>query len=82
MSERGVQPLMARGCAAHSLGESHLHGRAVVIREALSMHSACTQHALSMHSEALSMHSDVHLRLEAHIEHPIGFVEHEDLASP
>ena len=38
--------------------------------------------ALSMHSEALSMHSDVHLRLEAHIEHPIGFVEHEDLASP
>jgi hypothetical protein len=51
----------------------------------ISMQSACNQHAISMQSacsqHAVGMQSDVHLRLEAHIEHPIGLVEHEDLAS-
>ena len=63
----------------------HISMQVEAHQHAISIQSACNQHAISMQSacnqHAVSMQSDVHLRLEAHIEHPIGLVEHEDLAS-
>ena len=59
---------------AISMQVKHISMQVEAHQHAISMQSACSQHAVSMQS-------DVHLRLEAHIEHPICLIEHEDLAS-